>query len=279
MIYFSGGISRFHLAALALFLVALCGCGCADQQSKTDIAASTNTAPVITTITASPSVVTRGGSAHIIVSATDAEGDDLTYSYSATAGTCSPDGNLATWTAPPTPGKYIVTVTISDGHHKSEAWVVLTVFVPLTSVTGTLVLPTGETGDLSNTRMFLRAGATSAATDTLVRQIPVVVAGRLASFSIENIQPGSYYLEAWQDTDHNNRLSAGDLYGCYGGAGHPGMSLPPLTLAEGETRFVRIQMSAFTALPEEGTDSGGQDNQGKKGKGELTTATESRADQ
>ena len=276
MRHFIRGTHRFRPGALAVLL--LVSWGCADQQSKTDIAASTNTAPMITTITAAPSTVTRGGTSHITVSAADAEGDQLSYSYSATAGIFSTDGNSATWTAPLVPGKYVLTVTISDGRASSEAWVALTVFVPLTTVTGTLIIPADQTGDLAGVRVYLRAGATSAALDTLVREIPATGSGKQASFALDDIQPGSYYLEAWRDSDHSGHISTGDLYGCYGGAGHPGSTLPPLILAEGETRFVRILMALVTVLPEDGTSTDQGNNNGNKGKGEASVGTEGYVD-
>jgi Tol biopolymer transport system component len=79
-------------------------------------------APVITSITADPSVVSQGGSSTITVVASDPDGDELSYTYEPTGGEISGDGSVVTWTAdvaahgaPPIVGKFKIDVTVSDG--------------------------------------------------------------------------------------------------------------------------------------------------------------------
>ena len=239
--------------SVALLVILAGGWGCSNNSSTPDIAASTNTAPVINSVTASPNVVTRGGTSEITVSAIDAEDDELVYTYTPSGGTITGGGSSATWKAPAEPGKYTITVTISDGRTTTEAWVSLTVFVPMTTIAGTLVLPTGATGNLVDTRMILRAGATDVSSDQLVRYIPTSGSGSRVIFVIDDVIPGTYYLEAWQDTDHNGLISNGDFYGRYGGAGEPGDVLPPLELSEGQTRFVYIQMALIPVIGDDDT--------------------------
>jgi hypothetical protein len=81
-----------------------------------------NHAPVITTITADPSVVSQGGPSTITVVASDLDGDELSYTYEPTGGEISGDGSVVTWTAdvaapgaPPIVGKFKIDVTVSDG--------------------------------------------------------------------------------------------------------------------------------------------------------------------
>lgn len=239
--------------SLALLIILIGSWGCSNHSSTPDIAASTNTAPVISSVTASPNTVIRGGTSQITVIASDAEEDELSYTYIANGGTMSSGGCSATWSAPAKPGKYIVTVKISDGRQTTEAWVSLTVFVPLTTVTGTLVLPPGESGDLAQAKVILRAGATDVASDELVRYIPTTGSGSRVTFIADDVTPGTYYLEAWQDTDKNGLISNSDFYGRYGGAGDPGDDLPPLALAEGQTRYVLIQMALIPAISNDDT--------------------------
>lgn len=79
----------------------------------------TNSSPVITSLVAEADSVFVGATIFIIASATDADGDPLTYQWSASGGTISGDADTdpeaITWTAPQTGGNYEVTVVVSDG--------------------------------------------------------------------------------------------------------------------------------------------------------------------
>jgi hypothetical protein len=78
-----------------------------------------NGAPYFTSLVASTSWVPVGGHAALGVTATDPDGDTLTYTWSATGGTYDGAGTAtgpsATWTAPATEGSYTLTVDVADG--------------------------------------------------------------------------------------------------------------------------------------------------------------------
>ncbi len=241
---------------MRLCLLILCSCvmfanGCSDTTTTTDISASVNSAPTITSVTATPNTVAKGGKSQITVIAVDPEDDDLTYTFDVNGGNLAASGNDATWVAPNQPGKYTVHVSISDGHNTTTAWVALTVFVPLTTLTGSLTLPDGLDGDLSVARVMLKAGGVDTNSDQLIRYATVDGQGSVVSFLFEDVTPGRYFLEAWRDSDHNGRLSEGDYVGEYGTTSVPGNELPPLQLQEGQTRFVQIQMGLFDMVNEE----------------------------
>lgn len=219
--------------------------GCSGDSSTPDIAHSGNAAPVIRSVSASPSVVSRGGSSRIAVFADDRDGDELTYTYQVHAGEIIANGSSATWTAPEFEGKFIITVTASDGHRTVEAYISLTVFAPMTMLTGTLGLPFGQDGNLGQISVILRPGATGFDQDQMTRYANVTGSGRQASFSFEDVLPGRYFLEAWRDVDQNGRVTAGDYYGRFSSASNNPLLDPPLTISEGETRYVHIQMSTL----------------------------------
>ncbi len=52
----------------------------------------------------------------MVCTASDPDGDELSYEWSASAGEVSGEGDTVTWTAPPSEGSYGVTVVVSDGH-------------------------------------------------------------------------------------------------------------------------------------------------------------------
>ena len=95
------------LVTCLLSLVTIIGCGGGGTK---------NNAPVISSIDVSPSTtVNTGASITLTCNATDADGDTLSYSWTASGGTISGSGSSVTWTAPNTAGTYTITVKVSDG--------------------------------------------------------------------------------------------------------------------------------------------------------------------
>ena len=73
-----------------------------------------NHQPAITGLEAEPDRVLLAGSCQIVCSASDADGDELSYNWSASAGEIIEQGAAVTWTAPDSVGFYDVTVTVTD---------------------------------------------------------------------------------------------------------------------------------------------------------------------
>jgi len=84
-------------------------------QSRTSITVSSNRAPAITSLTASPVNVMPGGSTVITCVASDPDGDIVRYSWSCGDGTISGTGNRVSWISPNKNGDISVTCTVSDG--------------------------------------------------------------------------------------------------------------------------------------------------------------------
>jgi hypothetical protein len=62
-----------------------------------------------------PEMVIPSGTCQIVCTASDRDGDALSYNWSATGGNISGAGAAVNWTAPELPGSYNVTVTVTDG--------------------------------------------------------------------------------------------------------------------------------------------------------------------
>ncbi len=73
-----------------------------------------NHQPAIASLTA-PERVVPSGSCRIVCNATDRDGDDLSYNWSASAGELNGEGASATWIAPNSVGSYNITVAVTDG--------------------------------------------------------------------------------------------------------------------------------------------------------------------
>jgi hypothetical protein len=74
-----------------------------------------NHRPAITSLEAKPERVIPSGSCQIICTASDHDGDELSYNWTASQGGIKGEGATVTWTAPHTTGSYNVTVTVTDG--------------------------------------------------------------------------------------------------------------------------------------------------------------------
>ena len=74
-----------------------------------------NTPPVIASLTSSATSVGRGGSCSISCTASDPNGDALTYQWTVSGGAISGEGSTVTWVAPTAEGTYTINVTASDG--------------------------------------------------------------------------------------------------------------------------------------------------------------------
>jgi len=73
-----------------------------------------NHQPAITSLEAAPERVLPAGSCQIMCNATDRDGDELSYNWSASGGEINGEGAMVTWTAPNSVGFYDVTVNVTD---------------------------------------------------------------------------------------------------------------------------------------------------------------------
>ena len=69
----------------------------------------------ITSLEAEPERVLPSGSCQIVCTASDHDGDELSYNWSADGGEITGEGATVTWTAPNSEGSYNVTVAVTDG--------------------------------------------------------------------------------------------------------------------------------------------------------------------
>ena len=74
-----------------------------------------NHQPTIISLAADLERVLPSGSCQIVCHATDADGDELSYNWSASGGEINGEGATVNWTAPDSLGSHNVTVTVTDG--------------------------------------------------------------------------------------------------------------------------------------------------------------------
>lgn len=103
--------------------------------SKTVNVSATKNPTISSGPTATPSSILAGASSTISVTASDPDGDTLSYSWSATGGTISGTTSSVTYTAPSTAGTYTIFVTVSDSKGGSATG---NVSVTITTITKTV---------------------------------------------------------------------------------------------------------------------------------------------
>ena len=108
-------LASLTILALATFLIG--GCTLANQP------------PLISSLTASAERVNPSGSCQVKCVASDPDGNELSYTWSA-SGNISGEGSTVTWTAPAAPGDYTITVKVTDGRG-GEATAQLTIGVAI----------------------------------------------------------------------------------------------------------------------------------------------------
>jgi hypothetical protein len=77
---------------------------------------SANRLPIITSLEAEAEWIAPSGNIHMTCTASDPDGDTLSYNWMATGGDISGTGAVAIWTAPEEVGMYDITVVVDDGH-------------------------------------------------------------------------------------------------------------------------------------------------------------------
>lgn len=102
-----------------------------DAAGEAEVVAGFNFPPEIASVTATPSSAEVGGTVQLEVTATDPDGDTLTYSWTATGGTFDdPTLPNPVWTAPATAGDYDITISVSDGATPVALTITITVTAP-----------------------------------------------------------------------------------------------------------------------------------------------------
>jgi len=84
-------------------------------QASVTLSVGANQPPLISSLSGDPSGILYGNTTTITCIASDPDGDVVRYSWSASEGTISGEGEKVTWKAPNKDGNFNVTVTVSDG--------------------------------------------------------------------------------------------------------------------------------------------------------------------
>ena len=90
-----------------------------------------NNSPVINDLIANSTWALPSGSLNVTCDASDSDGDELSYEWTASGGNISGTGAVVDWSAPPEVGIYYITVIVMDGHGSPDVRT-----LPVSVVTG-----------------------------------------------------------------------------------------------------------------------------------------------
>jgi len=260
-------------------------------EKKEKIIITANKYPVISSVIADPTAISTEAVSTINCTASDADGDILTYVWSAASGSISGAGSAINWTAPASSGVYVISVTVLDGHGGSAQSDINV------TVTNSPVLSwTGETDYVSNglnpetgystTTFVYRVKYTDADDDAPVSGYPKVhikksgteISGSPFSMTYVsgNYNTGAIYTFSITDltegaTDYLYYFEAKDAYGVAAtGAPLTSLDAPDIDISYRNWESV-ASGDVFTIAIADGTFwTWGQNNYGQLGLGDTT---------
>lgn len=110
------------------------------------------------------------------------------------------------------------------------------------TISGSLALQAGVSGDLNNTRVAIYTSYDDWANDRVLKFVAASGSGSTASYTITDVAPGNYYLDAWKDVDNSGTWNSNDLFGVYGTTQWPNPTLSPFSVSAGQTFTANVTM-------------------------------------
>lgn len=201
--------------------------------------------PVIDEFKVFPDTVEAGGLALLSAKATDADGEDMVYSYIVNGGTVIGYGDSVYWHVPLTGGWYnaILRVTDPAGNQTMDSTKVFVIDSGMSPITGTASFPESVNFDLSGAKVRLFTSLADRALGHAADSTEVFGFGSIVSYTFPAVEPGTYYLDVWKDMDNSITLSTGDFLGWYGTGDFNSPLLKPIIVQSGIPSQVQVQVN------------------------------------
>ncbi len=110
------------------------------------------------------------------------------------------------------------------------------------TISGTLTLQAGVSGDLNNTRVAIYTSYDDWLYDRVLKSVAATGSGASATYTIIDVAPGNYYLDAWKDVDNSATWNSNDLFGVYGQSLWPSPQFTPFSVSAGQTFTANVIM-------------------------------------
>ena len=110
------------------------------------------------------------------------------------------------------------------------------------SISGTLTLDPVVIGDLDGTRVAIYISLANWQNDDTFQSVLATGSGGTASYTMSDVPPGTYYLDAWKDVNGNLQFDSGDLFGVYDTSQSPNSSPIEFFLSAGQALTIDVTM-------------------------------------
>ncbi len=110
------------------------------------------------------------------------------------------------------------------------------------TITGTITLPAGVSGDLNNARVAIYISYSDWQQDRVLKSVAATGSGASATYTMTDVAPGNYYLDVWKDNNNNQQWDAGDFFGVYGTSLWPVPQFTPFSVSAGQTFTADIEL-------------------------------------
>ncbi|HOW30921.1 MAG TPA: PKD domain-containing protein [Bacteroidales bacterium] len=204
-----------------------------------------DTAPVIMDIGLNPDTVRVGEITQVVVQASDADGDQIIYTYSVNGGLITGYGDTVQWKAPEEFGVYSLKLMVTDGSGNTTTdSTQLVVLPPLnqTRIQGVAAFSSSIGLDLAGTSARLFTSYDDWNQGKYAFTSPVSGFGPIVEFAFSELLPGTYLLDIWKDNDNSSTRNTGDYYGWYGSGIPENPTLYQIEIPIDSTYTFNIQM-------------------------------------
>jgi len=107
------------------------------------------------------------------------------------------------------------------------------------TISGVISLPPGAAGDINNTRVAIYQSFDDWNNDRVLKFTRTNPSG---AYTMTNVAPGTYYMDAWKDNDNNTFWSRGDFIGVYGSGSYPNYQLSPFQVVAGQNTNITFEI-------------------------------------
>jgi uncharacterized protein (DUF2141 family) len=110
------------------------------------------------------------------------------------------------------------------------------------SISGTLTVEPGVIVNLDSTRVAIYVSLTDWQNDDTFQSVLATGGVGSASYTMSDVPPGTYYLDAWKDVNGSLQFDSGDFFGVYNTSQSPNSSPLEFFLSAGQALIIDVTM-------------------------------------
>jgi hypothetical protein len=107
------------------------------------------------------------------------------------------------------------------------------------SIAGRVSLAPGVAGSVDNTRVACYKDYADWANDRVLKQVGAASNG---NYALNQLPPGTYYVDAWKDNNNTANWDTGDYLQVYGSGSYPAYQPSPVSVEAGKTTTINMEL-------------------------------------